>query len=197
MRRNAAELTRALADALRLSTSAAREHDVDGSALALDGARATQPLIDSWNAAVRAAEEISRLSPLRRRAEPEIAAHRAALLPVDRAIRNLRVALRRTVAAVEDAAHGGDALPPAVLDRVDELAGALFTLPGALLDGTGEGGRRALAAFGALAGRLDPGDLNARSMSATVVVAQLRSAVVDLLQVPGLTVDEARALLKP
>lgn len=196
MRRHAAELARALADSLRLSTSAARAGDVERAVLALDGARATQPMLDAWNEAVRTAEEISRLSPLRRRAHPEIALHRRSVLPVDRAVRNVRVALRRVVAAVEDAEHGAQPLPGAVLDRVEELAGAVFTLPGALLDPDGEGGRRALGALSALAGRLDPAVLQVRSMSATVVVAQLRSAVVDLLQVPGLTAEEARARLR-
>jgi uncharacterized membrane protein YgaE (UPF0421/DUF939 family) len=197
LRRNVAELTRQVTDALRTATTAARAADPEGAMLALDRARATQPVIDRWEDSVRAAEEISRLSPLRRHAEPEIAAHRRAVQPLDRAVRNLRVALRRMVAAVEDARHGGDTLPPALLDRLDELAGALHTLPGAVLDPDGEGRRRGLAAFTTLAARLDPYGLSARSMSATVVVAQLRSAVIDLLQVIGVPADEARALLKP
>jgi len=197
MRTYASDVSHALADAVRLSVSAARTGDVEAAVAALEGGRATQPMLDRWTDAVRSAEEVSRLSPLRRHAEPEIATHRRGLAPVDRAVRNVRVALRRMVASVEDAESDPDAtMPSAVLDRLEELAGALFTLPGALRDPDGEGGRRALAALSALAHRLDPEQLAARSMSATVVVAQLRSAVVDLLQVPGLTADDARHLLR-
>jgi len=203
MRRNVARVVTALADALHRATDAARRLDPDAAFAALEEARATQPVLDAWGDAVRAAEEISLLSPLRRHADPEIGAHRRSTPLVDRAVRNLRVALRRMVAAVEDdlaragaaPAARGPELPPALLDRVDELAGALHTLPGLLLDPDGEGGRRALAALERLATRLDPDRLGARSMSATVVLAQLRSTVVDLLQVAGVPADDARSRL--
>ena len=198
MRADAAQVTHAVADALRGSAAAARDGDAEAAFQALERARATQPMLTGWSQAVRAGEEISRLSPLRRHAEPEIAAHRRSLDPVVRAVRNLRVALRRMVAAVEDGELSGDrpAVPAALLDRLDDLAGAVHTLPGAMRDPDGEGGRRAVAALTSLAGRLDPGRLAAGSLSATVVVAQLRSAVVDLLQVPGLTEPQARAELR-
>jgi uncharacterized membrane protein YgaE (UPF0421/DUF939 family) len=200
MRDGAVGTTQAAAEALRRSVAAARQVDPDAAQAALDLARASEPMLQEWKEAVYAAEEISRLSPLRRRADREIGAHHDGMVHLDRAVRNLRVALRRMVAVVEDDAAGGGhpgsgGVPPAVLDRMEELAGALFTLPGTLLDPAGEGGRRALAALTGLAGRLDAGQLGATSMSATVVVAQLRSAVVDLLQVAGLDWDAARAAL--
>jgi hypothetical protein len=172
--------------------------DPDGAFAALERARATQPMLDRWSEAVRAGEEISRLSQLRRRSAAEIATHRRCLATVDRAVGNIRVALRRIVAAVEDdvLTGGPPSLPAALFDRLEELAGAITTLPGALLDPDGEGGRRTLNALTTLAGRLDPEHLGARSRSATVVVAQLRSAVVDLLQVPGMSFGEARDLFR-
>jgi len=200
MRDNVALVVRAVAEALRRSTAAARHRDPEAAFAALEEARATEPVLANWNDAVRAGEEISLLSPLRRRADAEIAGHRRSVALVDRAVRNLRVALRRLVAAVEDdvaavAPDGTTSLPAPLLDRLDEFAGALYTVPGLLLDADGEGGRRALVAFETLADRLDPQALGARSLSATVVVAQLRSAVVDLLQVAGLTEDAAKARL--
>jgi uncharacterized membrane protein YgaE (UPF0421/DUF939 family) len=196
-----------VADALRASADAARSGDADRAADALDRLRTTQPMLDRWRDAVRSGEEISRLSPLRARAGSEVVAHRRALGPTDRAVRNLRVALRRVVAAVEDQQAYADSgaesvldagqheLPPALLDVLTDLAGAVHTLPGALRDPDGEGGRRLTTALTGLAARLHPEDLGARSLSATVVVAQLRSAVVDLLQVTGLTEPQARAVL--
>jgi uncharacterized membrane protein YgaE (UPF0421/DUF939 family) len=198
MRRNVAEVAHTIADALRLSAAASRAGDPEAAFLALEQARATQPMLQRWTDAVSAGEEISRLSPLRRHADAEIAAHRRSLDPVDHAVRNLRVALRRIDTAVEDSALSGEPLtiPATVLDRIDDLSGAVHTLPGALRDPDGEGGRRAIAALTGLVAGLDPQQPAAGSMSATVVLAQLRSAVVDLLQVPGLSQDEARAILR-
>ncbi len=219
-----------IADALRQSATAARVGDVERAFDALEQARATQPAIDRWRDAVRAGEEVSRLSPLRRHALAEISAHRAALAPVDRAIRNVRVALRRAVAAAEDEqALGGRAdpsaagssaatpadrddgastsplpvvagspahlLPPSVVEVLDGLASVFYTLPGALRDRDGEGGRRAVAALDDVTDRLRPERLEMPTMNATVIVAQVRSAVVDLIQVPGVPEHEARAKL--
>jgi len=200
MRAAVGDVVHAVTHALRTSADAARRGDPDAAATALDEVRATQPALERWDQAVRAAEEISRLSPLRRHADREITAHRTSVALIDRAVRNLRVALRRMVAAVEDeraAAPGDDVgLPGPLLDRVDELAGAFHTVPGLLLDPDGEGGRAALAALERLAHRLDPDELGSHSMSSTVVVAQLRSAIVDLLQLAGRSAEEARALLR-
>jgi uncharacterized membrane protein YgaE (UPF0421/DUF939 family) len=198
-------------EALRRSVRAARGNDIDGATEALELIRDTQPGLDRWAEAVRAAQEISRLSPLRRHAEPEIAAHRTGQLVVDRCVRNLRVALRRVVAAVEDAVEGGaapggaagvvggdrtePALPDGVLEALAELAGVLRTVPSGLLDADGEGGRRTVSALMSLAQRLDVDALRATSLSATVVVAQIRSAVVDLLQLPGMPDHQRRAIL--
>ena len=201
------DVVRTMADALRGSAAAARAGDADRASDALDRLRTTQPMLDRWRDAIRSGEEVSRLSPLRVRAGSEVAAHRRALGPTDRAVRNLRVALRRVVAAVEDqqayaesgtesGLDGGQhGLPPGLLDVMADLGGAVHTLPGALRDPDGEGGRRLTTALTALASRLHPEDVGARSMSATVIVAQLRSAVVDLLQVTGLSEPQARAVL--
>jgi uncharacterized membrane protein YgaE (UPF0421/DUF939 family) len=148
MRQEVADVVDALAHALRASADAARRHDPDGVYAALEDGRATQPALQAWDESVRAAEEISRLSPLRRRAEPEIAAHRRSVELLDRAARNVRVALRRMVAAVEAGLVDPAAAPsPALLDCLDQLAGALYTLPGLLVDPDGEGGRRANVSY--------------------------------------------------
>jgi uncharacterized membrane protein YgaE (UPF0421/DUF939 family) len=197
MRRSVARVTDALAVALHRSADAARHLDPEESFAALDDARATQPILTEWSTAVRGAEEVSRLSPLRRHAEREIAAHRRSTVYLDRAVRNLRVALRRVDAAVDGAVHGSTEPPLTsdLLDRLDDVAGALYTVPGMLLDPAGEGGRRALAALDTLAPRLTAGRGQVRSMSETVVLAQLRSAVVDLFQAAGLDEEAARARL--
>ncbi len=208
LRRHCEGVTRTVAAALRSSVAAARAGDVEQANAALDLLRGTQFMIDRWWEAVFTGEEIARLSPLRRHTLPEVRAHRRGLGPTDRAIRNLRVALRRVVASIEDEhAYLADGrhstmlnadqqgLPEPLLAALEQLAGALHTIPSALRDNDGEGGRRMRAAVTGVGHLLDPQALGARSMTATVVVAQARSAVVDLLQVTGLSEPQARAAL--
>ena len=193
MREAGAEVVTTLARALRESADAARTGDAEAAYAALELARSTDSPLAAWRTSLQAAEEVRLLSPLRRSAAREARANRRAIGPVDRAVRNLRVALRRMVVVVEQGPlpHGLEHLPEAL----DEVAGALFTVPGALRDPDGEGGRRLRAALDTVAHRLDPGTLSDGGLSATVVVAQLRSAVVDLYAVLGVEPREAQARL--
>jgi hypothetical protein len=183
-----------IARALRESASAARAGDAEAAYQALELGRSTDGALAGWRTSVEAAEEVRLLSPLRRRAARETRAHRQALEAVDHAIRNLRVALRRMVVVVEEGVSTGDGPERALPDVLDQVAGVLFTVPGALRDRDGEGGRRLRAALDAVAPRLDPAALTAGGLSPTVVVAQLRSAVVDLSGIVGER-DEAQSRL--
>ena len=131
------------------------------------------------------------MSPLRRRPRDDLARYRQGLIGVDRAARNMRVAIRRIAAVLDQ----GQQLPPALADILDELAGALHLLH----EEVGQEPRpgKAGAALTALAARLDPEELGAHTMSENVVVAQVRSAVVDLLGAIGVQLPDARALLPP
>jgi uncharacterized membrane protein YgaE (UPF0421/DUF939 family) len=191
LRDAATGVTTTIARALRQSAEAARAGDAEDAYQALELARSTDGILPAWRAALEAAEEVRLLSPLRRGAARETRAHRRALEPVDHAIRNLRVALRRMVVVVEQGASSGDGLP----DALDQVAGVLFTVPGALRDPDGEGGRRLRTALDAVAPRLDPAALAGRDLSGTVVVAQLRSAVVDLYEIAHVERSGATAML--
>jgi hypothetical protein len=199
LRDASSELVTTMARALRESATAARASDAEAAYQALELARTTDGDLASWRTALAAAEEITFLSPLRRGAAREAAAHRRALPALDRAVRNLRVALRRMVVVVEEVARhpdgGLDAPLQSLLVALDELAGALHTVPGALRDPDGEGGRRTKAALARVARLLEPARLDGHGLSATVVLAQLRSAVVDLLAVVGLDAEDAREVL--
>jgi uncharacterized membrane protein YgaE (UPF0421/DUF939 family) len=189
VRRRAEKLIDEIVDVLRQAAAAIRAHDVELAEAALTRARMTQLEIDRWSSALSDGEEISRISPLRRRRRQELATYRRELVGLDRAARNLRVALRRIAAALEQ----GEQMPEAVAGTIEDLAAAL----GALRHELGHAGPDGLAAstLTALAARLDPAALCADSLSATVVVAQLRSTVVDLLGATGVATEEARALL--
>ena len=124
-----------------------------------------------------------------------MAAHERAIEPMDHAVRNLRVALRRLVVVVEEGSLRGEPAERTLIDALEQLAGALFTIPGALRDPDGEGGRRALAALTRVAESLDPRLFDGHGLSASVVVAQLRSAVVDLFAIVGVDAQVVRELL--
>jgi len=107
---------------------------------------------------------------------------------VDRATRNLRVLVRRVLFAVGEAEQLPDALPA----LLEELADVLVLLA----EDVDSSQDRALRALADLAGRLDPERLSG-GLSAAVVLGQLRSAVVDLLEAVGVAPDRARAALPP
>lgn len=183
-RRQASAVLRDLARVLALDAEALRRADPLLAADALAEARATGTGLAAWADAVGTGRDISRLSPLRR--DPGGATWSAANrlhAGVDRATRNLRVLVRRVVFALET----GDVLPAALPDLLDQLAEVLVELAE---DDTG-----AQASLLLLGRALDPGRLHAETLSGQVVVAQLRSAVVDLLVATGTTVDQARAAL--
>jgi uncharacterized membrane protein YgaE (UPF0421/DUF939 family) len=179
------ELAAVVADAAH----ALRIGEAELADVALERARATQVDVNRWTEALSGGEEITRVSPLRRRHRDDLARYRRGLVGVDRAARNMRVAIRR-IASVLDQGHQ---LPPALADILDDLAAALHLLH----EEVGQDPRpgQAGTALAALAARLDPEALGAHTMSENVVVAQVRSAVVDLLGATGMDLAHARALL--
>ena len=106
---------------------------------------------------------------------------------VDRAIRNLRVLVRRVLFASRPArcCRCGCRELDRFADAVDALADRRAPARGPP------------AALLTLAAELDPGALGTTGLSASVVVAQLRSAVVDLLVATGIETDRARSALPP
>ena len=82
----------------------------------------------------------------------------------------------------------GDELPPRLPDVLEELADAVDVVAAGELD-------EACRAVTDLAARLHPDELGGQGLSASVVVGQLRSAVVDLLEGLGADPAAARAAL--
>ena len=185
-RRLGSALLAELAAVLRDTADAVRRDDPAAAAFALARGRATQSRLDAWAEALRTGHDITALTPLRRDAGTW---QRSTGLSsaVDRATRNLRVLVRRVLFALGQ----GDPLPPQVVAHLEDLAAVLDAL-GRDLDGDHEAVRAALTA---LAGRLRVED--AASVSGTVAVAQLRSAVVDLLEGVGVDPAAARATMPP
>lgn len=189
VRQEAKDLIRVLAEISEQSASALRSGDVQRADAALDKARHTQTDIEAWTNALRGGEEISRISPLRRRRRPELVRYRRALVGLDLATRNLRVAVRRIVNALETGAQ----MPAEIADVFDHLAEVLRLLENEV--GTSSERLMSTTALATLAKRLDPAVLAPQSLPANVVVAQLRSVVVDLLESTGMDSQQARDLL--
>jgi uncharacterized membrane protein YgaE (UPF0421/DUF939 family) len=200
---SAQQLISELADVVAHAAEAVRKEDPELADATLERARATQVNVNRLTDALAGGEEITRISPLRRGRRDELARFRRALTGVDRASRNMRVAVRRIEAVLERR----QTMPPALADALDELGAVLRTLHDqvgtAVLDRPRQAASAAdppdpasvPAALADLAARLDPAVLGARTMSTTVIVAQIRSAVVDLLEVTGMPLAEARGLL--
>lgn len=183
-----AGLLRELASVVRESARALREQDAATAAFALARGRATHPVLDRWAEALATGRDITRLSPLRRDTGRVWERQSQLLSGVDRATRNLRVLVRRVLFAI----GSGDPLPPSLAGLLEQLSTALDVMA----DDVGGEQSRAVADLTALGGLLDPGTLGG-SLSASVVVGQLRTAVVDLLEACGVEPGPARAVVPP
>jgi uncharacterized membrane protein YgaE (UPF0421/DUF939 family) len=182
------ELLGELATALTAAADAITQKDREVAQRALNRAR-SQRAGDDYRAALRAAREVAAISPLHRRQRHRIARYVRATEPIDRAVRNSRVLLRRTRSALTD----GEAFPTALPSALRGLAGAATAFAEVLASDGDPAEVR--AAIGAAATTLDADDLEDVGFSARVVTAQLRSVAVDLLQATGLDHGQARGTL--
>jgi uncharacterized membrane protein YgaE (UPF0421/DUF939 family) len=185
-RQEAARVLDELAGLLHDAAAAGRAGDVTRAEATLGRARATDKALDDLRAAAAEGLDVVRSSPFRRRHRAHVEGVAELAEPVDRAVRNARVLARRIAAATRYA----EQLPPAYLDLVDDLAEVTGRLADALTQRQPTAGVRPelerLAQATSTASQSAP-------MSATVVLAQVRSIVVDLLELTGLDQDEALA----
>ncbi|ADG75968.1 membrane protein-like protein [Cellulomonas flavigena DSM 20109] len=170
-----------------------RTRSVEDVEAALLTGRASQPALDEWRDSARAAAELVRLAPAHRRhrAELERLVDEAAML--DRAMRNARVLVRRSVTAVDDAPAASGHVEQGLAGAVEATAHATDDLATAL--GTGHDPRAARTRLLEVAGALDPHVLAPEDWKSQSLVMLLRSLVVDLLEASGATPHDARAAL--
>ena len=130
---------------------------------------------------------VVRLSPFRRRHLPSVQAIADLLEPLDRAIRNIRVLVRRASVAI----WSEEPVPGSYVRLISELADVTDDIAAELKERRlPVGARDPLAAIGRASART----AGAHPMlSAEVMRAQVRSTIVDLLMLTGLTYDEAHA----
>ncbi len=194
-RKQAGHILETAADVLRACADGLLEQNAETIADGLERARATQQEIDDLRSKLKGGREISRISPLHWRSRERLGQLTATADPIDNAVRNIRVLARRSLSLVRD----DEILDPRLVDEVERLAQAadlvrrmLLADPGAQPDPeTTVAVLRDVAA----AARFDL--VKDAGLSANVVLAQIRSTIVDLMQVAGMERVAAIATLPP
>ncbi len=187
-RAQAAVVAQTTAELLRGTAAAARTEDVQLAATVLGQARSTDYLVRELEAAAEEGMDVIASSPFRRHRTPDVRRVADLIEPLDRALRGTRVLARRIVVATSDK----ERVPASYVQVLEDLASALDVTSHVLSDnGATEIARPPLLALAATTGALE----RTGQLSTEVVLAQVRSIIVDLLQVSGLNVDEAVAVL--
>ncbi|MEO5980810.1 MAG: FUSC family protein [Pedococcus sp.] len=178
------EISAILTDTVR----ALREGDYDLASATLSRARDSEAMLDEARALSAEGIAVVRLSPFRRRHLPAVQAIADLLEPLDRAIRNLRVLVRRAAIAT----WRGEPVPSGYLRLLDALAETTTDISRELAERRlPTNARLGLHRIGEASAVLDPSS----GLSAEVMRAQIRSMVVDLLMLTGLPLDEAFAMV--
>ncbi|WP_336205641.1 FUSC family protein [Nonomuraea sp. LPB2021202275-12-8] len=178
----------ALSTALEQAAEAIEKRDADLAAAALEEARGTQSAVEEFARALETSKEIIMISPMHWHRRARLARYETAAEPVDHALRNARVLARRTLAALGEE-HPP---PPSLADSLREVSEAALLLQLEL--GAGREPVLARQALLAVATRQRPERVG---FSAGVIVAQLRSIVVDLLRATGAGHEETVTALPP
>ena len=189
-RRLAADMLEEVDAVLRMMKRALHDADETMAGRALERARETQDIIESWGSSLRISREAAKINARARRHAAEVTRLSRAHTFSDRAMRTMRVIARRVVGITELGVA-----KPVIADYVGSLADGAKKLEIALRRGTDRS--LAEAALSEAAGALDPRakpdwDIHDESM-----VLLLRTVAVDLLQAAGLTREEAQSRLPP
>ena len=183
------ELAAVLSDA----ADALRRRDADAALAVLERVRRTQPSIDSLRSAVRSGHEVTAVSPMQRRRRRVLVEYTALAERADYAMRNARVLLRRAYAALLDDEPAVPDLP----DVLAELAAAVRRLTAELTrEGDPVRARQPVLDVVRHAKVMSDEAAALLGESEQVMVAQVRSIALDLLQGTGMGRDEARAAMR-
>ena len=185
-RAQAAVVVAELSAILTSTAIALRRSDLDLATMALARARSSEHALDELRDLSAEGIAVVRLSPLRRRHLPAVQAIADLMEPLDRAIRNIRVLVRRASVAVRI----GEEVPAPYVALILSLADVTAEIAGQLGERRLATGSR--AALSTIARSSSP-VVHQASLSAEVIRAQVRSVVVDLLMLTGLTYVEACA----
>ena len=193
-RREAASLLGVASSVLAEVADGLETRDSNRIRAALQDARDTQPAIDMIEEQLAGARELVRISPFYRRRRPEEVTLARILNPLDNGIRNIRVLARRAIVAVDDQVD----VPPALGSLVGALADALELLARRVAnDPDAPSIAEVHRELRSVASRAKRELLIEAGLTETVMLAQVRSVLVDMMQVAGLSRISALATLPP
>jgi uncharacterized membrane protein YgaE (UPF0421/DUF939 family) len=193
-RERAAVAIRKIAHLLRAAGDVMLEADAVHGMAVLAEARSTDGLIRELQAAADEGMAVVASSPFRVRHKPTVR-HMADLVePLDRALRSTRVLIRQVAVS----AYRGRAVPASYATLAFDLADASDVLAEELVRARGttdfaEAARPALLALGEASGAVE----RSSEMTAEGILLQLRSVIVDLLQLTGMGQFEATDAMPP
>jgi uncharacterized membrane protein YgaE (UPF0421/DUF939 family) len=184
----AAKVVSGFAETLDAAADAVAKNDEQAATAVLYRAEAAEKDLAVFDAAAADGLEFVRHSLFQRRRLPTATALADFHLPLDRASRNLRVLARRSVIAV----WRGEEVPVAYEDLIRRLAEACRFVARELAERRlPTAARDELRKIGEATAHLHLTE----SISADVILAQLRSMVTDLMQLTGMDYFEARELI--
>ncbi|MFG1814257.1 aromatic acid exporter family protein [Kribbella sp. NPDC049174] len=187
-RQQASEVLNELSEILLETADGLRNNDEKAVTDALRRARASESMLDDLRSAADEGVAVVRMSPFRRRHRVRVQEIADLVVPADRAIRNIRVLVRRCAVSV----WRDEQMPAEYPMLLDRLADGTRLIAESLFEPAAD-----VAAHRVL------GELGRRTaemplpvgLSAVVVLGQIRSTVVDLLELTGTSYDDARKLV--
>lgn len=189
-REQAARVLDRIAWLLRGAARGIDSGDVQATLGLLTDARATDVLISELRAAADEGLSVVASSPFRRRHREPLRQMAELVEPLDLALRNTRVVVRRTAIA----AYRDDPVPDSYASVVAELAAAVDEVAEELrADRMPASVRERLVALAERTSDLE----RTENLSAEVILAQVRSVVADLLRITGMGSLEATDAIPP
>lgn len=184
----AAQVLCDMAATLEAAAQALRAGDQEAADAVLEQARRGAAALRRFSDAAEEGLAVVRLSPFRRHQLPGVMAYAELYEPLDHASRNLRVLARRWAVAL----WRGEAVPGVYLVLMERLAMVIRFMAGELhARRMPTAARPQLIRIGEESSHLKLVD----SISAVVILAQLRSMTSDLLELTGIDYAEARELI--
>ena len=180
-----------LATVLEDATAALEGKDQEKAGDALSEARQADEQVDALRAAIEAARDTARLSPLRRRKLGTLETYVSISEGLDLAIPNVRVLSRSALRMLRRGEEVPTALPAAVLELSRSVRALDSYFVGSARD-LEDVRRYALAAANRATGVLD----EHRDLATSAIVGQVRTTAVDLLMATGMDYSEALAALE-
>lgn len=187
-REQAAEVLNELASILLETADGLRRHDSEAVTDALRQARASESMLDDLRDAAAEGVAVVRMSPFQRRYRGGVQQIADLVIPLDRAIRNIRVLVRRAAVSI----WRDEPMPAEFPQLLERLAEGTRLIAASLFEPAAEPAARRM--LGELGHRTAVLPLPS-SLSAVVVLGQIRSTIVDLLELIGASYDEARELV--